>query len=355
MLADFEGVAFAKKLGAVNVADPVFISGLPRSGTTILLQIFTDSGHFAGHMYQDMPFVLCPILWSRFARHFRTEQTERERAHGDGLTISGQSPEGFEEIIWKYFWPDHYDEGAIKPWHSSERCDEFDEFYLGHMARIIAVRQGEREEAGTKLRYLSKNNVGISRLALSSEPLRNGVFLVPYRDPVQHAASLHRQHERFLRLQAADVFVHRYMEGIGHYDFGHGLRPIDFNGWLRSAPDPLSLDFWLEYWCAAYDQILADLRPGVHLVSYAQLTTKPEFVLRHLAAAVDVPAESLIRSAEKFRSPRLHKVDSRSCSEDLVKKAKAILLRLENVYREQSINWTTDTLDAVNQEHETGS
>ncbi len=38
-------------------------------------------------------------------------------------------------------------------------------------------------------------------------------------------------------MHARDPFARRYMEAIGHYDFGANLRPIDFDGWATATPD----------------------------------------------------------------------------------------------------------------------
>ncbi len=62
--------------------DHVFITGLARSGTTILLNAFYKSNIFASLSYADMPFVLAPNLWSKIS--FNKKNLElKERAHGD--------------------------------------------------------------------------------------------------------------------------------------------------------------------------------------------------------------------------------------------------------------------------------
>ena len=45
----------------------VFVTGLARSGTTILMRALFGTGAFASLTYRDMPFVLAPGLWSRVA------------------------------------------------------------------------------------------------------------------------------------------------------------------------------------------------------------------------------------------------------------------------------------------------
>ena len=80
----------------------VFVTGMARSGTTILLQALHDTGKFASLTYADMPFVLSPNLWSKF-NHNNQHEKSQERAHGDGIIVDTNSPEAFEEIFWKTF------------------------------------------------------------------------------------------------------------------------------------------------------------------------------------------------------------------------------------------------------------
>ena len=224
-LSDVEETLYADRIGGITAEDPVFITSLPRSGTTILLKLLWQTGRFASHTYQDMPFVLCPLLWSRYTGRFAEEIEPTERAHGDGLEVSGESPEAFEEMIWKHFWPSHYHEGHIRPWSPGDENEEFNSFFRSHMRKRIALRteEGDRGKMTAERGYLSKNNLNIARLAALPKLLQDGTFLVPFRDPVQQASSMHRQHERFLQIHEEDDFVRDYMEAIGHHEFGEGL------------------------------------------------------------------------------------------------------------------------------------
>ena len=80
----------------------IFITGLARSGTTILLNSIYKSNVFASLTYADMPFVLAPNLWSKISFH-KGDSTFQERFHGDGIKFSLKSPEAFEEVFWKTF------------------------------------------------------------------------------------------------------------------------------------------------------------------------------------------------------------------------------------------------------------
>jgi hypothetical protein len=330
-LADLEEFLYKKLLKGVQLHVPVFITALPRSGTTILLQLLYDSGHFASHTYRDMPFVLCPLLWSRFSSRFAGNDQPKERAHGDGLQISTNSPEAFEEMIWKHFWPDHYTFDRIIPWTSIKTNIEFERFLESNMRKVIALRQ---QESMHPMRYVSKNNFNIARLASVPGPLSRGIFLIPFRDPVQNAASMLLQHIRFTRLHEEDDFVRRYMEAIGHHEFGKGLRPIDFGGWLDRASPPNQLDFWVQYWIAAYRHVLDHTTPSMRLICYADLTAEPKEALARLATAIGVPASDLTSQGDRLRPPRNHDVRESDISAGLREEAGMIYQRLKQQARE---------------------
>jgi hypothetical protein len=318
MMADMEDTFFSADLAGIELDRPVFITGLPRSGTTILLRILCDTVHFASHTYQDMPFILCPLIWSRFSTRFVVDRDPRERAHGDGIAISSRSPEGFEEVVWKRFWPEHYSDDRIRPWTESDSNEEFERFLVNHMKKILLLRQ---TDGSAHPRYLSKNNVNVARLGSSITPLTVGTFVVPFRHPFQQAGSMLDQHVRFSELQERDGFARRYMEAIGHHDFGLGLRPMDFNEWIGPACNPKELDFWIRYWIATYRHVAANLRPSDCLVSYEGLVSEPVRTLGAIAGKLDVPVRDVTAFADEIRSPREHEVEVKGVASEIREEA----------------------------------
>ncbi len=80
--------------------DHIFITGLARYGTTILLNALYKSNIFESLSYADMPFVLAPNLWSKISLNKKNLEL-KERAHGDAIKVSTYSPEAFEEVFRK--------------------------------------------------------------------------------------------------------------------------------------------------------------------------------------------------------------------------------------------------------------
>ncbi len=309
-VADLETRLFGKELTAIEAGPPVLVAALPRAGTTMLLRLFAQCPEFATQTYRDMPFVLCPMLWRAFTRRHRRPAAPQERAHGDGIEVSHDSPEAFEEVLWRTFWPEHYRERAIAPWTTCDR-PAFVRFYAEHRRKVVALRRRDEPRAR---RYLAKNNADVARVPAIWTALPDATLVVPFRDPVQQAASLLRQHERFLLLHRRDAFLRRYMAAIGHFEFGANLRPIDFDGRFgASGVDPreqaLQLAFWLESWSATYRHLLAHAGDSrLVFVDFAHLAATRDTT--RLAARLDIEdAAALQRGAAVLRPLPVHDVE----------------------------------------------
>lgn len=107
--ADIEKAALRSFFAEASADQPIFITSLPRAGTTVMLEALSRLPILATHVYRDMPFIMAPLLWSRLSGTFRRRSELRGRAHGDGVQIGYDSPEAFEEVIWRAFWPDKYE------------------------------------------------------------------------------------------------------------------------------------------------------------------------------------------------------------------------------------------------------
>lgn len=324
--ADMEDGMFARDIAGVPLDRPVFVTSLPRAGTTVLLTALAQARDLAAHTYRDMPFVMAPLLWSRLSGGFRKSGTLGERAHGDGVEVGYDSPEAFEEVVWKTFWPDHYTADGIALWDAGDRDAGGEAFLARHMRKIVALRCGPDAPRG---RYISKNNANIARLPLIAEVFPDARIVVPVRAPLEHAASLLRQHLNFLDQHARDAFVRRYMADIGHLEFGDLHRPIGFPGFSDRARglDPRSIDYWLAYWIAAFTHV-ADRGGGAILVSHEGLAASGASGVARLCAAIGVePGAELAGMAAAFREvpPR-----ARDCAADpgLVAEAEALHDRL---------------------------
>lgn len=310
----------------VEQSPPIFVTSLARGGTTALLNALTLMPGIATHTYRDMPFLTAPVLWNRLAGGAARSVTRRDRAHGDGLTIDLESPEAFEEVIWKMHWPKKYGTDGIALWTEADRDNVADRFLSDHMAKIIRARFGQSPTP--PVRYCSKNNANIGRLAYLPGAFPGCEIIIALRHPARHAASLHRQHLNFLSLQEKDEFVQKYMSDIGHFEFGQIYAPLKFPGFDASRYDPESPNHWLEYWVSAFLTVEERLASGQRLILVKQdsLRENPQATMVKLAARLKTSSNDQ-NFETTFRSTADTGNDDCFCP-DLLNRAKDIYEKL---------------------------
>lgn len=297
-LANLETALYRRRLAPDASARPVFVTSLPRAGTTMLLEALAQHPDFASATYRHMPLPLAPLLWGGFSGVFRKSGGKAERAHGDGIEVGLDSPEAFEEAVWLAFWPEHYRDNRIRPWGAEERNPEFEAFFRTHLAKIVATKPGAT-------RYLSKNNANIARLPLLEALHPDASILIPVRDPSAQVHSLLRQHRHFSALHVREPFARQYMESIGHFEFGGALRPIDLGGEVLDPAGADCTEFWFRYWIGIFEGMLATAGGRAMFVDYHALCRSPERHLARLGEAIGLndPA-ALAAQATAFRPPR---------------------------------------------------
>jgi hypothetical protein len=243
---DIERALHGKAAAELPAPAPVFVTGLARAGTTILMRVLHGTGRFAALSYRDLPFPLAPNAWSRSSAGSRRALPTRERGHGDGLTHDLDSPEAIEEVFWlgkegpRYRLPRGLAPVVPQPESIEDFCD---------YVRLVLLRYG-------KPRYLSKNNNNLLRLPALVQAFPDARLLHPFRDPLQQAASLRDQHRRACALAAQDPFRARFMHWLGHHEFGAGQRPFLLPGAPPADADRDGLDYWLQLWTSVYSHLL---------------------------------------------------------------------------------------------------
>ena len=245
-LFEFEKIIYLKNKDIKNQSH-VFITGLPRSGTTSLLNFLFSSGEYASLTYNNMPFILSP----HFSKLFHKKNiTKKERLHGDGINFDNNSPEALDEIFF-------------------DNNIEFVSHEIVNYIQLVLL-------SNNKLKYLSKNNLNYKRIDIIQSILPNSIFLIPIREPLQHANSLLNQHLHFSQLQKEDDFIRRYMNYLKHNEFGLNHKPwnkpINFN-------DLNNINYWLEQWNLFYDFIFKKLQSyeNCYFVIYEELVN-PNYV-----------------------------------------------------------------------------
>jgi hypothetical protein len=290
---------------------PVFVTGLARAGTTILLRLLHDSGQFASLTYRDMPFPLAPNSWQKMSKRSRHDLAAQERGHGDGIVHDLDSPEAIEEVFWRTAEGKRYiTRSHLHPHHPLP--DSIDAF-----RDLVALVRHRYDRP----RYLSKNNANVLRLGGIVAAFPDAVLIHPFRDPLQQAASLLNQHRRAVALGRADPFRASYMRWLGHYEFGRSHRPPLIPGAPAASEPTDRIDYWLAIWSAVHRLLLdqpGEVRARQVYVDYDALCAQPAAGVARIAAAAGVA----LGSGGGLRPPPVHAVQD--ASDDVLAEARAV-------------------------------
>ena len=218
-----------------------------------------ETGEFESSRYRDLPLPLFPAFWRKIHKSFKLGQLPVQRAHDDGILVSPDSPEAFEEIYWQ----------SIGNHLSEEELSESFSYYISSIAAA----------SGPGKRYISKNNNNITRLGVLEKICEktNGVIIIPVRDPLKTAISSHRMHQRFIALQKEDPFVLEYMNLLGHREFGKGLQWLQIgNAPFKPSYSLQDLSCWLEYWVYIHQRLLKTKPKFIKIINIDMLRQSPE-------------------------------------------------------------------------------
>jgi hypothetical protein len=284
-LGDIEGDLLASRLDAVKLEAPVFITGLARSGTTMMLTVLAQAQGVATHRYRDFPFLFTPIVWNWFQERIGgAAGPSVERPHRDRIRINRESAEAFEEPLWQAFFPWLHDASRCHLLGPETRNARFEECFSSHLRKILWLRGGQR--------YVSKGNYNLARIGYLARLFPSARFIVPVREPVAHVRSLAGQHALFCDYAAADPRVPGYLAAAGHYEFGPQRRPINLDpariGEIESAwRDGDEYRGYARQWAQVYAHVdrLArgsDLGERILVVRYEDACARPHALVQQL-------------------------------------------------------------------------
>lgn len=313
-LGNFDTRMAAEAIEGVQIEAPIYIAGLARSGTTILLELLAEHPDVATHRYRDFPPVFTPWLWDRWlARVPEQKESAAERAHGDGIAVTSQSPEAFEEVLWMAFFDSIHDSARSSVLDRETSHPEFERFYAEHLRKLLAIRNGRR--------YVAKGNYNLMRLQYLQKQFADARFVLPIRDPVWHIASLMKQQTLFEAGERAHPRALEHMRRVGHFEFGLDRRPIHTGDAETLAQverlwaDGREVEGWAHYWAMIYadvaDRLDADprLKQAALVIRYEDLCGDSRRVLgefySHCNLAIDEAA--LHAAADRLHLPDYYK------------------------------------------------
>ena len=278
-IGNLETRLLADEIGDTRIDQPIYVSGLARAGSTILLEILAERPDVVSHRYRDYPLVFTPFWWNRLLDRMPTRVVPpAERTHQDGIAVTPESPEAFEEVLWMAFFPHLHRPRASDVLDDRTSDPGFEAFYREHVRKLLRVRGGRR--------YLSKGNYNVTRLEYLLKLFPDARFVIPVREPVWHIASLMKQHALFCDGERRHPEALRHMRRVGHFEFGLDRRPIN-------AGDPPLVDRIIDAWNRG-DEVLGWSLHWSHVYGY--LADRLEANPRLRAASLLVRFEDLCRA-----------------------------------------------------------
>ena len=218
-LSNFENNFF--QIDRLKIKNPVFICGMARSGTTFLTHLLDSSNYFSTFKYKYLPFYKTPIFWNYINNLFYLSKKKRQRLHGDNLQININSPDSFEELIWKNFLEDY----ALKGYWQKVEYDETSDLPKNldlFIKKIIHINKINR--------YLSKNNNNIFRVKYLLKKYPDSKIIIVIRNPVDLAFSSAKVHFKFLKYHETIKNFSEELSELGHYEFGFQRKMFNLRG-----------------------------------------------------------------------------------------------------------------------------
>ncbi|MBL4659311.1 MAG: sulfotransferase [Alcanivoracaceae bacterium] len=315
-LGDLESWLLKTELQDIKVNAPVYITSLARSGTTIITEILSKHDNVCSHTYGDFPAVFTPY-WNNWLRQRQPFLSGKkfERAHQDRIMINNDSADAFEEVIWMYFHPQLH-QPKIANELPIENDPSFVEYYIKHIKKHLLIKN--------KSRYIAKANYNISRIKEILKIFPDAKFIIPIRHPVNHIASLMKQHEIYKKAAQNNNKIDSQLAASGHFEFGHLRQVINMgnsqytkkvlNLWEKN----LEIKGWAHYWQGLFEAVIKlkrqskQLNNAIKFIKYEDLCHHSKETIEdilqycHLDAAVF--SHHISKYEEKLSLPGYYKI-----------------------------------------------
>lgn len=259
----------------------VYISGLARAGTTVLMQYLGQLSDFKSLSYKNLPFLFLPRTGLKLISSKKTLETER--FHQDGMIHSIDSYEALEEPFWRnYIGVNYILDTTIQKHKIGQKVFE-------------KYRAFRKLVAGDNI-YLAKNNNHLLRAGslheLDKIKGNKTITIIPFRDPYSQAKSLLNQHVLLSKLQKEDEFTLDYMDFLVHHEFGlHAKQPImNGNEYSKILSSKETIEYWLEIWYLYYNEVYKQFsgNENFYFFNYNYFATNPYASLVNLASILGV-------------------------------------------------------------------
>jgi hypothetical protein len=310
-LAKIETLLSREEIDALTIDKPIYITGLARAGTTIILEMLSKHPYLATHKYRHFPLPYFPHRFSRIIDQSRFFTRPRERIHKDGIIVNRESPEAVEEIFWQDFFINNHHEKVSSVIGENVSNPDFEQFYRDHIRKLLINQK--------RPRYLAKNNYNITRLEYLHHIFPSVKILLIIRNPVNHIASLIKQTKLFIEMEQKNPLLADWHKLTGHSEFGHYQKCINTGNaeiirkirrlWKN---EETYVKGWAYYWSSIYDYVMdllevnGEIRKSVFIVKHEDLCEHPAETIDKILKHTELPLDNF-EKARQYYIRHLHK------------------------------------------------
>ncbi|MFW9972962.1 MAG: sulfotransferase [Candidatus Odinarchaeota archaeon] len=300
-----------KEINKMDINKPIYITGLARAGTTIVLEMLDKHPDLASHKYKNVLMPYLPHWFSKMAEKFNIYTQPFERLHRDGIMVTRESPEAVEETFWQKFFDNLHNEEISNIINKNNSNPKFEKFYISHIKKLLINQNCKR--------YLAKNNYLISRLDYLLRIFPDAKFLLIIRNPIEHIASLIKQTKLFAKLEEENPLLPDWLKIVGHNEFGRNQMCINIGNtelineirklWRKKES---SVQGWAYYWSSIYKFIanqletIQKLKKVTLIVKYDELCESPSVLIDKILEHTELPPEKF-EPIKRYYIKNLHK------------------------------------------------
>jgi len=305
-LGNLESKLLAGKLRNASVDRPVYICGLPRAGTTISLQMLSEHPDVGTHKYADFLMPYTPYAWNWIFPKVPVDAMRKPmpRIHRDRISVTRDSAEMGEEILWERFFPHIHDESQRSVLDAATNNPSFERFYREHIEKLLLIRDRKR--------YVSKAIMCVIRMQYLKKMFPDARFLLYVRNPIDHIASLVKQDRIWDEIDRDDPRQIEIIEMTGHHEFGKRqiLANLGDASVLREVHELFdsgrNVRARARYWAYVYNFVLQqlasdpELAKAVCLVRYEDLCGKSLETIDRIVAHTGLSAEPFAGTRQAY-------------------------------------------------------
>lgn len=315
-LSKLESKILDEEIKPISIKNPIYITGIARSGSTILLEMLNKHKDLTSHRYSDFPNIYTPYWHNWLKQKTSKDNLElTERTHQDRIKISEHSPEAIEEVLWMEFFRGRHDNNVSQVLTAKDSNHSFESYYTNHIKKLLLIRNRKR--------YLCKGNYNLTRLKYILSIFPDARLIIPVRNPINHIASCIKQDQLYDSGLKNNPRAQRYLSWVGHFEFGPDKKfinienPEDLDNIKQAFKAGENVKAWALHWNSLNHFVLKqrqqnkELADASLLIKYEDLCQNSEqhidTILNHCDLDINSFSETRQYYAKHLKEPSYYK------------------------------------------------